>query len=114
MKAIYTPLSRELRKHQTPWEAKLWRHLRGGRFDGCKFKRQVPIGNYIVDFCCQNKKLIIELDGSGHNHFQNKIGDIERQSYLEARGYLILRFWNNQIDKDLEAVLEKIFRAINK
>lgn len=113
MKAIYTPLSKKLRKNQTPWEVKLWRHLRAGRFYNTKFKRQVPIGNYIVDFCCQKKKLIIELDGGGHNQYEQKSVDLKRQKFLEAEEYKVLRFWNNAIDNQLDSVLEEISKTIN-
>ena len=108
MKAKFTFLSKSLRKKQTPWEAKLWKYLRGKKVWDVKFKRQVPIGNYIVDFCSQRKKLIIELDGGHHVKNFNKILDREREIYLKAKGYTIIRFWNNQIDNNIEGVLEKI------
>ncbi len=100
--------AKELRKNQTPWEAKLWQRLRAKRFDGFKFKRQLRIEGYIVDFCCREKMLIVELDGGHHNHESNFKQDLERQKFLEAIGYKILRFWNNDIDKNLEGVLETI------
>ena len=110
MKAVFTPLSKTLRKKQTPWESKLWKHLRRKNIQGLKFKRQVPIGNYIVDFCCQSKKLIIELDGG--QHMSNRFQDIERDRYLRTKGYNILRFWNNEVDSNLEGVLEKIYKSL--
>jgi very-short-patch-repair endonuclease len=102
--------SRTLRKNQTPWEAKLWYHLRAGRFFGLKFKRQVPIGNYIVDISCFEKKLIIEADG-GHHDLQ-KSQDEVRDKFLLSKGYKILRFWNNEIDDNFEGVLETIRREV--
>lgn len=108
MKAKNTPISKTLRKQQTPWENTLWRYLRAKRTWDLKIKRQVPILNYVVDFCCQSKKLIIELDGGGHTNQSNKIKDFERDQKLAALGYKILRFWNNDIDNNLEAVIETI------
>ena len=106
--------SRILRKKQTPWEKKLWKHLRAGRFKGLKFKRQVVIGDYIVDCCCFEKRLVIELDGGQHAEDQIQNPDIERQKFLESRGYTVLRFWNNEIENDLESVLERIRQVIEK
>ena len=108
MKALNTVLSKKLRHKQTPWEAKLWKYLRAKRVWQHKFKRQVPIGNFIVDFCCQKQKLIIELDGGQHSVIPNKLSDLEREKYLKAKQYTILRFWNNQIDDEIESVLATI------
>lgn len=100
--------SKQLRIKQTPWERKLWYHLRGKSFNGLKFKRQVPIGKFIVDFCCDRIKLVIELDGGYHNNVLNRQLDYMKEGYLKREGYKVLRFWNNQIDLSLEEVLEKI------
>jgi very-short-patch-repair endonuclease len=107
-------VSKILRKQATPWEQKLWYHLRAHRFYGLKFKRQVPLGNYVVDFCCQGKKLIIELDGAHHTVIENKAHDINRQIFLESKDYKVLRFWNNEVDTNLEGVLETIRRSANE
>lgn len=101
--------SKSLRASQTPWENKLWRELRGNRFNGLKFKRQVPIENYIVDFCCNTKKIIIELDGSQH---QKSKTDRFRDDLLKSKGYVILRFWNNDLDSNFNGVLQTIYDAI--
>ncbi len=77
-----------------------------------KFKRQVPIGVYIADFVCKDKKLIIELDGSGHLETAQQEHDINRDSYLKSQGYEILRFYNNDIENNLEGVLEVIRQKI--
>lgn len=77
-----------------------------------KFKRQVPIGVYIADFVCKDKKLIIELDGSGHLETAQQEHDINRDSYLKSQGYEILRFYNNDIENNLEEVLEVIRQKI--
>jgi very-short-patch-repair endonuclease len=92
----------------TPWEAKLWYHLRGNRFYGFKFKRQVPMGNYVADFCCQEKLLIVELDGGHHSKMGNKDADNKRQEYLAGKDYKILRFWNSEVDKNMQGVLDTI------
>lgn len=112
MKPSLTTLTKSLRIHQTPWESKLWYHLRGGRFYGLKFKRQVPMDRYIVDFCCQENRLVIELDGGQHSEAKTKSVDLEKQAYLEAKGYKVLRFWNNELESNLEGVLEIIRRNI--
>jgi very-short-patch-repair endonuclease len=100
--------SRNLRTEQTPWEAKLWKRIRAGRFYGLKFKRQQVIENFIVDFYCHSKKLIIELDGGHHNEDRNQKLDHKRQEFLEKKNYIVLRFWNNEIDNNLDGVLEKV------
>ena len=105
-------LAKELRSNMTNEESKLWYHLRAKRFFGLKFKRQVPIGNYIVDFLCPDKKLIIELDGGQHNEDNNISYDSERTKYLESEGYTVLRFWNNDVNKNTESVLETIKNTI--
>lgn len=101
-------ISRTLRKNQTPWERKLWQHLRANRFYGVQFKRQVRFGDFIVDFYCASKKLIIELDGGHHNDINYSKSDLERDEYLQSEGHRVLRFWNNEIDNNLSGVLEKI------
>lgn len=109
----FIKITRDLRKNHTPWEAKLWQHLRAHRFYGMQFKRQVMIGNYIADFCCRNKRLIIELDGSQHNEFKNQQKDKEKEDYFEQEGYTVLRFWNNEIDSNLAGALERIKQVID-
>ncbi|MDP2933232.1 MAG: endonuclease domain-containing protein [bacterium] len=102
-----------LRRNQTPWERKLWDVLRVKGL-GIKFRRQVKIENFIVDFLCPAKKLIIELDGGHHNEKQNKETDLNRQRKLEVKGYKVLRFWNNEVDSNLEGVVEKILGHIKQ
>jgi len=93
-------------------EAKLWKHLRAHRMGDVHFRNQHAIGNYIVDFCAPRKKLIIELDGS--QHLERKEYDEERTKYLESRGYRVLRFWNNDVMKDVENVLKVIWSVLNE
>ncbi|OGE76416.1 MAG: hypothetical protein A3K06_02635 [Candidatus Doudnabacteria bacterium RIFCSPHIGHO2_01_52_17] len=104
------PTTRRLRREQTPWENKVWYFLRGDKFLGLKFKRQVMLGEYIVDFCRNEKKLIIEIDGGQHS--QTGHLDSERTDYFELYGYKVLRFWNSEVDGNLDGVLETIRRAV--
>ena len=103
--------ARELRKNPTDAERVLWRHLRFCQFSGYKFRRQKPIGNYIVDFVCFEKKLIIEVDG-GH-HSEQVVYDLERSAWLGGQGFRVLRFWDTQVLKETEAVKEKILEALD-
>ncbi|MBI4091052.1 MAG: endonuclease domain-containing protein [Candidatus Komeilibacteria bacterium] len=100
--------ARTLRKNQTPQERKLWYHLRGRNFLGHKFRRQHPIGAYIVDFCCEEKKIIIELDGGHHADTHQHRNDHLRDDVLRSEGFRVLRVWNNEIDRNLDGVVEKI------
>ncbi len=102
--------AKKLRKTQTPREEKLWYLLRNRRFKEYKFRRQYPIGNYIVDFICLSKKIIVELDGSGH--LQSKSYDQQRDVFIRSRGYKIIRFWNNELESNLEGVLNKIYEML--
>ena len=102
----------ELRQNQTEAEAKLWSRLRAHRMAGVQFRRQHAIGNYIVDFCSPRRKLIIELDGS--QHLDQAEYDLERTQYLEVKGYRVLRFWNNDVMNEIDAVLNVIWTEINK
>ena len=106
--------AKKMRSNMTPAEIKMWYILRGKRFNGLKFKRQVLIGNYIVDFLCKEKKLIIEIDGGQHNTDVNIVNDKNRTRYLENNGYKVLRFWNEDVLKNFSGVLEVILREINE
>lgn len=99
-----TSRARLLRKNQTPQESKLWKLLRNRNFHGLKFKRQHPVGKYIVDFVCIDKKIIIEIDGGLHNTPDKIKTDTSRTLYLESEGYKVIRFWNNEIDNNFEGV----------
>ena len=100
----------ELRHKQTEAEALLWSHLRAHQLKGVHFKRQVAIGNSIVDFCAVRRKVAIEVDGSPHR--EQKEMDEERTRFLEGRGFLVLRFWNSEVMDDLENVLSTIREAV--
>ena len=95
--------ARKLRKDSTIAERKLWHMLRSRNFMELKFRRQEPIGNYIVDFVCYEKKLIVELDGGQHNEFSEK--DITRTKALEKEGFIVLRFWNSDVINNIEGIL---------
>lgn len=95
-----------MRSNQTESEQRLWYYLRAHRFMGLKFKRQKPIGHYIVDFVCFQPRLIIEIDGGQHN--EQIVYDKRRDNYLCNEGFTVLRFWNNQVLTDTEAVLDVI------
>ncbi|HKV97505.1 MAG TPA: DUF559 domain-containing protein [Gammaproteobacteria bacterium] len=98
-----------LRKRMTDTERLLWRRLRAHRFMGTKFKRQQPIGPYIVDFVCFQTKLVVEVDGGQH---LNRESDRLRDAWLEQQGFRIFRFWNNEVLQEAPAVLERIAAAI--
>ena len=103
-------IARKLRHSQTSQELKLWNLLRNRKFNGYKFVRQYPIGDYIVDFACRKKKIIIELDGGQHNTPEIIEYDKNRSKYIEQKGYKILRVWNNDIDNNLEGVYEWLLK----
>ncbi len=100
--------ARELRRNMTPAERILWNALRGRRFAGFKFRRQQVFGTYVLDFYCANARLTIEVDGE--THLEKSKDDERRSDWLEKQGVKVLRFWNNQIYDELEAVLELLFR----
>jgi very-short-patch-repair endonuclease len=104
--------ARSLRKTMTRQEVKLWQNLRQLRELGHHFRRQSPIMPYIVDFECRRSKLVVELDGSQHASSTLLHRDAARDRHLQDRGYRVLRFWNNQIDRELEGVMTTILQAL--
>jgi very-short-patch-repair endonuclease len=104
-----TQIARKLRKQMTPEEHILWYHLRSKRFSSYKFRRQFPIDKYVVDFICVAKRLIVEADGGQHNQSAD---DAERDKYLRGQNFTILRFWNNDINQNLESALQKIYQEL--
>ena len=99
-----TPVARKLRCSQTEAEKRLWWHLRARQLEGAKFVRQFPIGGKVTDFACRAAHLAIELDGGQHD----KIVDAGRNEIIEAFGYRVIRFWNNDVLANTEGVLEAI------
>ena len=102
--------ARALRKAMTETETILWEAMRGRRCEGFKFRRQVPLGQFIVDFCCMQKRLILEIDGGIHQ--LQKEYDAEREDRLIAAGFRILRFQNEDVVRDFPAVLQKIRESL--
>jgi very-short-patch-repair endonuclease len=94
----------------TDAERKLWGMLREGRFDGCRFRRQVPMGAYIADFVCHDAKLVIEVDGGQHN--LSSTSEERRTTFLESQGYRVIRFWNNEVLSNLDGVHQVIAGAL--
>jgi len=104
-----TPIARALRRNATDVERTLWQRLRGRQIEDAKFVSQFPIGPYVVDFACRAARLAIELDGGQH---AESTTDAARTTLIEAHGYVVLRFWNNDVVEDMEGVLETIRIAI--
>ncbi|HVH32852.1 MAG TPA: DUF559 domain-containing protein [Tahibacter sp.] len=102
-------IARRLRRDATDAERRLWRHLRLRQLDGARFRRQHPLGNYVVDFVCLERKLVIEVDGGQH---AADARDERRDRDLQRRGFAVLRFWNTEILRDEESVLVRIFDAL--
>ena len=104
--------ARQLRKQPTDAEQALWNVLRGRQLSGYKFRRQAPIGKYIVDFLCYRPGLVIELDGGQHLEQVNY--DNQRTRWLKSQGYPVIRFWSNQALAEPDALLEAILMALKK
>jgi very-short-patch-repair endonuclease len=107
--SIRRATAKKLRSNTTPHERMLWRALKELPVDGTHFRRQAPIGSYVVDFFCPAKRLIIELDGGHHNEDDAFRRDQERQAWLEQEGYRVVRFWNSDVTSNLNAVMERIY-----
>ncbi|MCB2085039.1 MAG: endonuclease domain-containing protein [Sphingomonadaceae bacterium] len=103
------PLAKRMRREPTEAERRLWALLRAGRMAGFKFKRQEQIGDFIVDFICFQARLIVEADGSQH---ADSGSDVERDAWLASQGFRVLRFWNNDILSDTDAVAAAILQAV--
>jgi len=102
-------LAKNLRKRATDAEQLLWRHLRARQMEGLKFRRQQPIGDYIVDFVCFERRIVIELDGGQHATKTRE--DTERDEWLRAQGFRVCRFWNSEVLKNIDGILEVIGRS---
>ena len=104
--------ARKLRRCQTDVERKLWYLLRDRRFAGLKFRRQQPIGPYVVDFICFEKGLVVELDGAQHGTDKAVEYDAKRTAFLKSQGLRVIRFWNHEVNEDIEALRDAIARAL--
>jgi very-short-patch-repair endonuclease len=110
-KRILIPrLQRSLRNNATDAERTLWQQLRNKQVGGCKFRRQHPCGNYILDFVCLERRVVVEVDGS--QHFEAAGYDNARTLFLRSARFGVLRFWNNQVFRELDGVLEIIRREL--
>ncbi|RUV69813.1 MAG: endonuclease domain-containing protein [Mesorhizobium sp.] len=101
--------ARSMRREPTEAEDRLWHELRGRRLDRIKFRRQVPVGKFIADFVCAGARLIVEIDGSQH---ADSNYDRVRDAELKARGFRVLRFWNDDVLRDLNAVCDTIIAYV--
>ena len=104
--------ARVLRRNQTKAERILWGHLANRRTAGAKFRRQQPIGRYIVDFVSFEHRVVVEVDGGQHDELANRRADQTRSGWLETQGYTVMRFWNNEVQENLEGVVHEIRAAL--
>lgn len=104
--------SRKLRSTLTDAEQLLWRHLRQKQMAGIKFRRQHPVGPYVIDFACLSAKLAIEIDGGQHAEMKSK--DAQRDAFLIQKGFRVLRFWNNEVLGNIEGVMERIWATASE
>jgi len=102
--------ARQLRRNQTDVEGKLWSRLRARQLCGAKFRRQYPIGGFIADFCCYERRLVVELDGG--QHAEHVDADQRRTDFFVSQGYRVLRFWNNEVIENIDGVLERIAHTL--
>jgi very-short-patch-repair endonuclease len=105
-----TEIARHLRQRQTDAERRLWFRLRDRRLSGLKFKRQVPVGTSVVDFLCADARLIVEIDGGQHQRQSH--ADVRRTATLEKMGYLVVRYWNNDVLSNIDGVLQDIIATL--
>jgi very-short-patch-repair endonuclease len=106
-------VAKVMRRRMTPAEFRLWTTLRDRRFNGLKFRRQVPIGPYIADFFCPELRLIVEVDGGQHSLRQEVLADQARTAWFEDRGYRVLRFSNRDVLRDAAAICDVIAARIS-
>jgi very-short-patch-repair endonuclease len=103
-------VARRLRKTMTPQEVKLWVRVRELKEQGLHFRRQVPREGYVVDFACLKSRLVIEIDGAQHGEPAKLLQDAERDARFASAGFEVLRFWNNEVNQNLDGVVETIYR----
>ena len=106
--------TKKLRQSETEAEQIIWSWLRAKKLKGVKFRRQEPVGIYVVDFVSFEKKLIIEIDGGQHNIEVNKANDEVRTEWLESQGFRVIRFWNNEVSSNLDGVITQIQKVIEE
>jgi very-short-patch-repair endonuclease len=113
-RAVTIGRAKELRRYGTASEAVLWEQLRGRRLNGLKFRRQCPLGAFVVDFLCSEKSLVIELDGGYHDADDQQFYDEQRAKYLETDGFRILRFRNEDVLNNIHSVCAAILKAAHQ
>ena len=106
-------LARTLRKRMTPHEVRLWARLKTWRAEGFVFRRQVPLGRYIVDFACFTPRLVIEVDGGQHSEDDHRAADAIRDAWLKAEGFRVVRVWNMDVYSNMDGVLTAIHDALD-
>jgi very-short-patch-repair endonuclease len=104
--------ARRLRRTMTDAERRLWPRLRNHALDGWQFRRQAPIGRYVVDFICNERALIVEVDGG--QHALDEARDAERTRWLESQGFRVIRFWNNEVLANTDGVVAEILRVLRE
>jgi very-short-patch-repair endonuclease len=107
-------IAKQLRQRQTEAEKLLWSKIRDKQLLGLKFRRQQCIGDYIIDFACLDKNLLIEIDGGQHNTDEKIKKDSDRTLWLEGKGYHLLRFWNNDVMDNIDGVVEVILHSLGR
>jgi very-short-patch-repair endonuclease len=105
-----TERARRLRRDETDAERRLWYWLSGRELCGFKFVRQIPLGPYVVDFLCRSKRLVIEIDGEQH---ADSVGDVRRTAWLNRHGYSVLRFWNHEVLRERDSVLDAVLAVLS-
>jgi lysyl-tRNA synthetase class 2 len=108
----HVAIAQDLRRSRTEAEGRLWSRLRDRRLAGLKFRRRAPLGGYVVDFCCEAAHLIVEVDGGPHAGTTDS--DLDRTMDLEAMGYRVLRFWNDDVLTNTDGVLESILDTLDR
>jgi len=108
------PRARGLRRNMTDAERKLWWHLRQLPMENSHFRRQATIGPYFVDFACHEQRIVIEVDGGQHAASDRAVADLRRTNFWNARGYRVLRLWNNEVSTEIEGVMTVIYHALNE
>ena len=105
--------ARQLRKNMTDAERLFWRELRSRQVGGHKFRRQQPLGRFVVDFVCLEKRLVIEVDGGHHAEVEQAAYDVDRTVWLRREGFRVLRFWDHEVLKEIDAVTEAVCNALS-
>jgi very-short-patch-repair endonuclease len=107
-------LAGELRRNMTPQEKLLWEHVRNKKLDGYRFRRQHPIGEFIVDFFCYDAMLVVELDGKVHKERSQLERDIQRTKLLNRHGLRVIRFRNEEVERNIQSVIRRIRRTLSE